>query len=340
MKDRLDIWEITYIALGTALICVCAWLSVPFAVPVTMQSFAVCLLAALLGLRGGLWCVLLYILLGTVGLPVFSLFRGGMGVLLGAGGGYILGFLLTAAVVGYAAEKHGRTMPALILSMALGLVLCYMSGTAWYALVYTQGESSLGAILALCVLPYVFPDGVKVFLAAMLAVRLYPILNFRREDKMLKKSDMLLQITAQKDPGPYVSFTNVVTWLENGKAARQPQESVHEFTVDSGFEAAGKKYETIHQLSSEKGEKDEFYRDIYGRQVFEVKERFPCFDSYDYLNEDRYYRWFYIQEDGKLCCVYHADSRKEIKVTEDMEKVNDRSFKAMKEADYCICIEE
>ena len=157
---------------------------------------------------------------------------------------------------------------------------------------------------------------------------------------MLKKSDMLLQITAQKDPGPYVSFTNVVTWLENGKAARQPQESVHEFTVDSGFEAAGKKYETIHQLSSEKGEKDEFYRDIYGRQVFEVKERFPCFDSYDYLNEDRYYRWFYIQEDGKLCCVYHADSRKEIKVTEDMEKVNDRSFKAMKEADYCICIEE
>ena len=340
MKDRLDIREITYIALGTALICVCAWLSVPFAVPVTMQSFAVCLLAALLGLRGGLWCVLLYILLGTVGLPVFSLFRGGMGVLLGAGGGYILGFLLTAAVVGYAAEKHGRTMPALILSMALGLVLCYMSGTAWYALVYTQGESSLGAILALCVLPYVFPDGVKVFLAAMLAVRLYPILNFRREDKMLKKSDMLLQITAQKDPGPYVSFTNVVTWLENGKAARQPQESVHEFTVDSGFEAAGKKYETIHQLSSEKGEKDEFYRDIYGRQVFEVKERFPCFDSYDYLNEDRYYRWFYIQEDGKLCCVYHADSRKEIKVTEDMEKVNDRSFKAMKEADYCICIEE
>ena len=340
MKNRLDIREITYIALGTALICVCAWLSIPLSVPVPMQSFAVCLLAALLGLRGGMWCVLLYILLGAVGLPVFSLFRGGLGVLLGAGGGYIFGFLLTAAVVGHWAEKHGRTMHALILSMALGIILCYVSGTLWYALVYTQGERGMGMILALCVLPYIVPDGIKIFLAAMLAKRLYPVLNFRRGDKMLKKSDILLQITAQKDPGPYVSFTNVVAWLENGKAARQPQESVHEFTVDSGFEAAGKKYKDISQLSSEKCEKDGFYRDIYGRQVFEVTERFPCFDSYDYLNEDRYYRWFYIQEDGKLCCVYHADSRKEIKVTEDVEKVNDRSFKAMKEADYCICIEE
>lgn len=177
MRQKLNAREISYTGLGTALICACAWLSIPFAVPVTMQSFAVCLLAALLGLRGGLLSVTLYILLGAVGLPVFSLFRGGIGVLLGAGGGYIFGFLPMAAAVGFAADKNGRTMPVLLLSMGIGTLLCYTAGSLWYALVYTQGEESIKAILVLYVLPFVAPDAVKIFLASLLTRRLYPLLN-------------------------------------------------------------------------------------------------------------------------------------------------------------------
>lgn len=177
MKNKLDARKISYIALGTALICACAWLSIPFTVPITMQSFAVCLLAALLGLRGGLWAVSLYILLGAAGLPVFSLFRGGFGVLFGAGGGYIFGFFLLAAIVGHATERFGRGMPVLIASMSMGMLLCYGLGTIWYALVYTQDETSIDAILGLYVLPFVFPDAVKIFLAAILAKRLYPVIK-------------------------------------------------------------------------------------------------------------------------------------------------------------------
>ena len=174
MKNKLHAGEISYIALGTALICVCAWLSIPFTVPITMQSFAVCLLAALLGLRSGLWAVSLYILLGAAGLPVFSLFRGGLGVLFGAGGGYIFGFVLIAVTVGLAAERYGRKMPVLLVSMSVGMLLCYGLGTLWYALVYTQDETSIKAILGLYVLPFVFPDAVKIFMAAILVKRLYP----------------------------------------------------------------------------------------------------------------------------------------------------------------------
>jgi biotin transport system substrate-specific component len=86
----------TAVALGAVLIIICSWLTVPFAVPFTMQTFAVYCALLLLGGRRGLLAVLLYILLGAFGLPVFSGFRGGIGALLGPTGGYILGFLLCA----------------------------------------------------------------------------------------------------------------------------------------------------------------------------------------------------------------------------------------------------
>lgn len=157
---------------------------------------------------------------------------------------------------------------------------------------------------------------------------------------MFFKKKYTLQIIAQKDPGPYVSYTYAVHWHENGREMPQSQESSREFQLASGFEAAGRKYTGLSQLLAEKTNDSGEYKDIYGRRVFEVKERFPCFDSYDYLHENRYYRWFYIQEDGMLCCIYHADQRDTIKVTENAAKVNERSFKAMKEAGYCDCIEE
>jgi len=157
---------------------------------------------------------------------------------------------------------------------------------------------------------------------------------------MTLKNTCTLQILAQKDPGPYVSYTYSVIWLENGKEKPRPQESSREFQLASGFEAAGRKYVRLSQLLTEKINDSGEYKDIYGRRVFEVKERFPCFDSYDYLHENRYYRWFYIQEDGMLCCIYYAEQRDTVKVTENTGKVNERSFKAMKEAGYCDCIEE
>jgi len=179
MNNRLTTRDIAYIALGAALIAVCSWISVPMTVPFTMQTFAVCLAAALLGARRGLWTVACYLLLGALGAPVFSGFRGGFGVLLGATGGYLAGFLLTALIVGLAAERFARRRAALAASMALGVLVCYVFGTAWFVLVYTRdtGPVTVGAALGWCVLPYLLPDAVKIALACALTGRLRPLLD-------------------------------------------------------------------------------------------------------------------------------------------------------------------
>lgn len=92
MKTR----DMAYIALMAVLISVCSWLSVPSVIPFTMQTFGVFCALLLLGGRRGSIAVLLYIVMGAVGLPVFSNFAGGVGKLMGPSGGYIFGFLLTA----------------------------------------------------------------------------------------------------------------------------------------------------------------------------------------------------------------------------------------------------
>ena len=175
----LTVREIAYIAMGAALIAVCSWISIPMTIPVTLQTFAVCLVTAVFGLRMGLWTVLIYILLGAVGVPVFSGFSGGIGILLGTTGGYIVGFLFTALAVGLAVGRWGRSIPALAASMAVGILLCYAFGTAWFMIVYTKNSGAIGLMTALgwCVFPYLIPDAVKIVLATVLTGRLAPLVG-------------------------------------------------------------------------------------------------------------------------------------------------------------------
>ena len=177
--SKLSATEIAYVAVSIALIAVCSWIAVPMTIPFTLQTFAVCLVAALLGLKSGLWATAGYMALGFIGVPVFSGFRSGPGVLLGPTGGYIIGFLFTALTVGLAVQKFGRRLPVLILSMSAGILLCYIFGTFWFMLVYARdtGTVSLGTAVALCVLPYLIPDGIKLTIAALLAVRLHPLIS-------------------------------------------------------------------------------------------------------------------------------------------------------------------
>ena len=176
---KLSVREITLIAIAIALITVCSWISVPLMIPVTLQTFAVCLVTALLGLKMGLWSLTGYILLGAVGIPVFSGFRGGIGVLLGVTGGYIVGFFFTALTVGLTVKRFGRSLPVLLLSMTFGVLLCYAFGTAWFMVVYARGGNAvtLGGALGMCVVPYLIPDGIKIVLAAVLVKRLWPALS-------------------------------------------------------------------------------------------------------------------------------------------------------------------
>ena len=181
MNRRLTAKDLSYIAMGVALIAVCSWISIPLPVPITLQTFAICLITAVLGLRLGLWAVVVYILLGAAGLPVFSGFRSGIGTLLGTTGGYIIGFVFTALVVGLGVKKFGRKPPLLAFFMAIGILLCYTFGTAWFVLVYTRTSGAIGVLtaLSLCVFPYLLPDAVKILLAVSLTGRLHSLLKPR-----------------------------------------------------------------------------------------------------------------------------------------------------------------
>ena len=179
MSRSLSARDIAMIAMGVALTAVCSWISIPLTVPFTMQTFAVCLVTALFGLKRGLWTVVCYMILGAVGAPVFSGFKGGVSVLLGPTGGYIVGFLFTALIVGLAAEKPGQRASVLAGAMAVGILLCYAFGTAWFMFVYEQksGPIGLGTALSWCVLPYLLPDAAKIALASVLVQRLRPFVG-------------------------------------------------------------------------------------------------------------------------------------------------------------------
>ena len=173
-KKSLSALKMAYISLGAVLIALCSWISVPATVPFTLQTFAVLLVCDLLGGRWGLVSVLLYLLLGAVGAPVFAGFRGGFASLLGTTGGYLVGFVLLTLIIAFAQAHWGRGQWVFVLSAAVGLLVCYAFGTAWFLVVYTRtGAITLGVVLAKCVLPFLLPDAVKLALATLLRARLY-----------------------------------------------------------------------------------------------------------------------------------------------------------------------
>ena len=159
--------------LFTAILTVCAWISIPVGdMVITLQTFAVFLTLGLLGGKNGTVTMLVYLLLGAVGAPVFSGFRGGLGALLGTTGGYLFGFMLTCLAYWLLTSFQNSPVMRLI-AMALGLVLCYGCGSWWYMTRYLDsGAITLGLVLARCVLPYLIPDAVKLGLAWLLTGRL------------------------------------------------------------------------------------------------------------------------------------------------------------------------
>ncbi len=166
--------EIAYIALSVAIIAVCAWSTVPFGpVPFTLQTFAVCFVGALLGWKRSLAAVAVYIFMGLCGIPVFSGFKAGTAALLGPTGGYIFGFFF--AVLAPALFKlipaKGKWARFGIFYAAdiLGLAVCYFFGTVWFVM---MNGFSVGKTIALCVTPFILPDLVKLFVAALLSSRL------------------------------------------------------------------------------------------------------------------------------------------------------------------------
>lgn len=160
-------YDMVYIGVFTVLIAVCSWISIPAAVPFTLQTFGVFMAVEVLGGKRGTMAVLVYILMGAVGIPVFAGFQGGIGVIFNTTGGYIVGFLCSALIMWAAESLFGKKTLVRLLSMAAGLIACYVLGTIWFMVVYgrTTGAVGLMTVLGWCVIPFIIPDLVKIGLA-------------------------------------------------------------------------------------------------------------------------------------------------------------------------------
>lgn len=169
----MKVRDMALCALFAALLSLCAWICVPIGdIAFTMQTFGVFLTLGLLGGKRGTLAILTYLLLGAIGLPVFSGFQGGIGTLLGVTGGYILGFLVSGLIYWLLTGTFGQRLR--LLAMLAGLMTCYGFGSVWFYMLYLQNGStvSIALILSKCVLPFLLPDILKLALAYGLTCRL------------------------------------------------------------------------------------------------------------------------------------------------------------------------
>ena len=173
--------DLVYIALGAVLIAICSWISIPTTVPFTLQTFAVFFVLSALGGKRGTLSIIVYVLLGAIGIPVFAQFSSGLGILLGNTGGYIVGFIFMGLTYWLIVGLLGKKLWVEILAMVIGLVVLYAFGTAWFMVVYAKanGAVGLGVVLSWCVLPFIIPDLVKLGLALTLAWKLSPVLKLQ-----------------------------------------------------------------------------------------------------------------------------------------------------------------
>lgn len=164
--------QLALIGLMTAVICVLGplALSIPVSpVPISLGTLAIYFVVAVLGMKRGTVSVLIYILLGLVGVPVFAGFTAGPGKLFGPTGGYIIGFIFMALICGFFVDRFSNRIPFYIFGMLLGTAVCYLFGTIWLGY---QMELTFTKALMAGVIPYIPGDLVKLILATLIGFQL------------------------------------------------------------------------------------------------------------------------------------------------------------------------
>lgn len=165
----MKVKDMTITAVMAALICIAGPLTIPMGpIPLSLATFAVYLAGAVTGKKYGTTAVGLYLLIGIIGVPVFSGFSGGFQKLAGVTGGYLIGYLPCAFLSGIGAEraeKKGRKW-LLPVMMTAGTAVLYAIGTAWFMI---QTGNALSAALSLCVIPFLPGDTVKILATAILS---------------------------------------------------------------------------------------------------------------------------------------------------------------------------
>lgn len=165
-NERVWAWlyDATLILLGSVLTALCAQIAIGDRVPISAQTFAVLLIGALLGPRRGALCMLAYLAEGTAGLPVFAQGKTGLMALAGPTGGYLVGFVPAAWIVGLLAKSGwDRRFWTTLAAMLIGNVVIYVFGVSLWARLIGLGPALAGGVY-----PFLIGDLAKAYLAAML----------------------------------------------------------------------------------------------------------------------------------------------------------------------------
>ena len=169
-NTKLTILTITRVALCAAVICVLGPLSIQLPispVPISLGILGIYLAVYVNGWLWGSVSVLIYLLLGFAGLPVFTGFTGGLAKIAGPTGGYLIGYIPLALVAGFFITKFEKKIPLHILGMILGTLICYALGTAWLAV---SMKMTFKAALLAGVIPFIPADAVKMVIAVGLGI--------------------------------------------------------------------------------------------------------------------------------------------------------------------------
>ena len=169
-KSKISVQDICSIAIMTAITVVMAQISIPMpmCVPMTMQTFAITLAGVILGSKKGGLSILVYVLLGAIGVPVFAGFSGGVQNLIGPTGGFIISFPIMAYVIGLGVE-HRKKKGMFVLMLILGTVLNYVIGVAMFCIIM---NSSVMTGITACVLPFIPTAIIKAVVAALLGLQI------------------------------------------------------------------------------------------------------------------------------------------------------------------------
>ena len=170
-EKKFSITQIAVIGVMTAVICILAPFSLPIGpVPISFTNLAIYIALYVLGMKRGTISYLIYLLIGLVGVPVFSGFTGGPQKLFGPTGGYLIGFIPMAVIAGIVIDKCMKKWYFCLLAMIAGTCVCYLFGTAWLAF---QANMTFKAALAAGVIPFIIEDLIKMVLALLIGPQIH-----------------------------------------------------------------------------------------------------------------------------------------------------------------------
>ncbi len=158
--------KITFISLLSAILCVISPLSIPIgSIPISFTTLIIFLISAIVNYKIATLSTIIYILIGLVGLPVFANFQGGVSVIFGGSGGFILGYILCAFITSFTVDKFKGSRLAYVLAMLTSTLILYIIGTAWFMVIT---KTNIVSALLICVLPFILFDILKIIIATIL----------------------------------------------------------------------------------------------------------------------------------------------------------------------------